>query len=168
MPHNHTSNPQAAVARAENTDLRTRLHALADEVAADGDLYVVEVQVRGQKGSRIIEVFVDADEGAGVDDMARLSRDLEFLLDTEDVVKGRYTLNVSSPGADRPLRLPRQYPQHIGRTLRVQYNENGEAAEAVGTLASVGDDSFTIEKDDGSDLDISFPDVTEARIQLPW
>lgn len=167
MPHNQSHNPQVAAARAENTDLRSRIHALADEVAGDRDLYVVDAQVRGQKGSRIIEVFVDADGGAGLDDIARLSRELGFLLETEDVVQGHYTLNVSSPGADRPLQLARQYHQHLGRTLRVTTEAEGTPTVRTGTLAAIDDDYFDLDVD-GTAERIAFPDVTEARVQLPW
>lgn len=154
-------------AQSQNTDLRSRIHALADEVASEGDLYIVEVQVRGQKGSRVLDVYADADEGAGLDDLARLSRDLEFLLDTEDVVKGRYTLNVSSPGADRPLLLLRQYPQHLGRTLKVTTETGGETAVRTGTLKAVSDGHLDLEVE-GTSERIDFNDVTDARVQLPW
>lgn len=167
MPQNPTHSSHAAAAQAQNTDLRSRIHALADEVASEGELYVVDVQVRGQKGSRVIEVYADADEGAGLDDLARLSRDLAFLLDTEDVVKGKYFLNVSSPGADRSLRLLRQYAQHVGRTLEVTTEADGEAVVRSGTLASVGDDHVVLEVDGVAER-IAFSDVTDARVQLPW
>ena len=167
MSDQPSQNPQAALARAENTDLRSRIRALADEVAADAGVYVVEVEVRGQKGSRIIEVFADADDGAGLDDLAKLSRELEFLLDTEDVVKGRYTLNVSSPGADRPLRLPRQYHQHVGRLLKVTTETPDGPHARTGTLTAVHDDAFELEVD-GQTERIAYDDVTDARVQLPW
>ncbi|MEM1043850.1 MAG: ribosome maturation factor RimP [Bacteroidota bacterium] len=168
MPHNPPVQPHVAAAQAENADLRSRLRALADEIAEDAGFYVVEVQVRGQKGSRIIEVFVDGDAGIGTDDLARVSRSLAFLLDTEDLVRGKYHLNVSSPGADSPLRLLRQYPQHYGRTLAVRYAVDGEEANALGALVGVGPQSITIEAGDGSSTEIPFADVTDARVQLPW
>ena len=167
MPQQPSENPQVARARAENADLSTRLHALAAEVAEDRGAFVVDVQVRGQKGSRVIEVFVDSDGGLGTDDLAEISRDLGFLLETEDVVKGRYHLNVSSPGADRPLVLPRQYAKHVGRTLAVQTGSGDEAHARAGTLTAVRDDSFDLEHD-GETETIAFADVTEARVQLPW
>ena len=101
MPQQPSDKPHVAAARAENADVGSRVRALAEEVSADREAFVVDVQVRGQKGSRIVEVFVDADDGVGSDDLARLSRDLAFLLETEDVIKGKYYLNVSSPGAER-------------------------------------------------------------------
>lgn len=159
--------PQAAAARAQNAGLREHVRALADEVAEGLGLYVVDVEVRGQQGSRVIEVFAASDEGAGLDDLAKLSRELEFLLDAEDAVKGRYTLNVSSPGADRPLRLPRQYRHHLGRTLTVTTETPDGPSARTGTLAAVHDDAFELEVD-GRTERIAYADVTDARVQLPW
>lgn len=167
MPDRPSENPQAAEARAENAGLHARIRALADEAVSETELYIVEVEVRGQKGSRVIEVFVDADEGAGLDDIARLSRDLEFLLDTEDVVIGRYTLNVSSPGAGRPLVLARQYRQHIGRPLKVTTETPDGPNARTGTLTAVAEDDFELDVD-GTPERIAFADVTDARVQLPW
>ncbi len=167
MPQQPSENPHVAAARAENSDLRSRIHALADEVASDGDAYVVDVQVRGQKGSRVIEVFVDADQGVGSDDLARLSRDLAFLLDTEDAVKGKYYLNVSSPGAERPLMLPRQYRKHVGRLFKVTTGTESVPVVRTGTLAAVRDDAFDLDVD-GTTETIPFADVIDARVQLPW
>ena len=167
MPQKSSDNPQVALARAENTGLRARIRGLADEIATDRDAYVVDVEVRGQKGSRVIEVFVDSDGGVGTDDLAGLSRELAFLLDTEEIVKGRYYLNVSSPGADRPLVLPRQYAKHVGRTLAVTTGSGDEATIRTGTLAAVRDDAFDL--DVGGEMHtIAFADVAEARVQLPW
>jgi ribosome maturation factor RimP len=167
MPQQPSEQPHVAAARAENVDLRTRIRALAEEVATDSDAYVVDVQVRGQKGSRIVEVFLDADEGVGSDDLARLSRSLAFLLETEEVVKGKYYLNVSSPGAERPLVMPRQYRKHVGRTLQVTTGSADAESVRTGTLAAVRDDAFDLDVD-GETETIPFADVTDARIQLPW
>lgn len=167
MPQQPSDQPHVVAARAENADLRSRIRALAGEVATDSDAYVVDVQVRGQKGSRIVEVFVDADEGVGSDDLARISRGLAFLLETEDVVKGKYYLNVSSPGAERPLTLPRQYHKHVGRPFEVKTGPETDPTVRTGTLVAVRDDAFDLDVD-GTTETIPFAEVTEARIRLPW
>lgn len=148
-------------------DLRDRIHALADEAAASTELFVVDVAVRGQKGSRVIEVYVDGPQGAPLDTLAGISRDLAFVLDAEDLIKGRYHLNVSSPGPQRSLIDPRQWPQHVGRNVRVKTGQ-GEAARTYrGTLTAVDGDAFTLD-DNGTAETVAFVDVVDARIELPW
>ena len=139
----------------------------AEEAAEGTPLFVVDVTVRGQQGSRVIEVYADADSGATPDDLAALSRALGARLEAEDLIKGRYHLNVSSPGADRPLTLPRQFPKHVGRSLRVVVGE-GEAQRTVdGTLTAADDDALTLDVDGGQEK-IPFADVADARVRLPW
>ena len=154
---------------SDNVALAARVRALAEEAVADADLYVVDVAVKGAPGSRTIEVYVDGDEGAGLDDMAGVSYRLGFLLDTEDLVKGRYRLNVSSPGSDRPLVLPRQYPKHVGRDLEVTYADGDEVVSVRGTLQAAGGDAVTLEVS-GQDAPTTIPydAIREARVLLPW
>jgi ribosome maturation factor RimP len=155
-----------------NLTLAERVRALADEAVAGTDLYVVEVEVRGREGSRVVEVYVDADRGAGLGAIAEVSNRLGFLLDTEDPIAGHYTLNVSSPDANRPLALPRQYPKHVGRTLRVSYladaADPGEEVTATGTLRAADARALTLELRDGGTIEIPFDAVREARVVLPW
>ena len=149
--------------------LTARIHALAEEAVAGADLFVVDVEVRGRVGSRVVEVYVDSDTGAGLDEIAETSRRLSFLLDTEDVVKGKYNLHVSSPGASRPLALPRQYPRHIGRDLRVTYTSDSEEATVVGTLSAAGADAITLTiKGQGDPTELPFSAIREALVELPW
>lgn len=133
------------------------------------DLFVVGVEIRGYQGSRVVQVTLDADAGAGLDDLAEASRRLSFLLDTEDTVKGHYRLDVTSPGADEPLRFPRQFPRNIGRNLEVRYRGEGEIDETVtGELTSATDTAITIETDNGEQFDIVHEAIREARVLLPW
>ena len=151
--------PTAPGAPDLGATLEDRVRALAEEAAGDTDLFVVGVEVRGYPGSRVVSVYADAEGGAGADDLAALSRSLSFLLDTEDPVKGRYRLDVSTPGADRPLVDRRQYPAHVGRTLAV--TTEGGAVE--GELVSVSDDAIDL-----GGTRLPFDQIREARVVLPW
>jgi len=156
----------------ENVTLAERVRALAEEAVAGTDLYVVDVEVRGRTGSRVVEVYVDADAGAGLDALTEVSNRLGFLLDAEDPVPGHYTLNVSSPDASRPLALPRQYPKHVGRTLRVSYladaADPGEEVTVTGALRAADARALTLELRDGGTVEVPFEAVREARVVLPW
>lgn len=156
------------IPQPELEELTARVHTLADETVADREAFVVDVNVRGRKGSRVVDVYVDAETGLAVDDLAEISRELSFLLDAEDFIKGRYNLNVSSPGADRPLTDRRQYRQHLGRQLDVRLREEDDPSDGVvGTLRDVSGEALVLEQDDAT-LTIPFDDIREAQVLLPW
>lgn len=155
-----------------NTDLAERIAALAEPVVAGHDIELVEVDVRGQRGSRVVRVVADADDGLDLDSIAVLSRELGDLLDEHDLVEGRHTLEVSSPGVDRPLRTARQLQRNVGRDLRLVRTraaiDRGEKGEVTGRLVSVDDDALLLRVDKGRELTVALADVDHAKVVLPW
>ena len=105
------------------------------------DCFCLEVK-EAQKG-RKIEVYIDCDQGVTFEKCQRISRYLEEHLDESNQVKENYILEVSSPGADRPLTLPRQYDKHIGRKLEVKLT-SGETLE--GRLVDVLDQGIVLNR----------------------
>ncbi len=149
--------------------LAERIRALAEEVLAATPYYLVEVHVRGHRGTRVVEVYLDSDDEMGLDDLAGVSRELEFLLDVEDTVEGSYKLEVSSPGADRPLVLPRQYRKNAGRPLRVKYEMEGTCDTVEGTLIEADEEAVAVEPGPGTPpRRIPYDAITEAKVLLPW
>jgi len=104
------------------------------------DCFLVEIKLQG---SSVLKVFIDNDAGLVVDQCRRVSRYLESYLDEEQWLGEQYTLEVSSPGIDRPLRLKRQYQKNIGRTLLV---ETKEGLKREGVLVEVVADGFFLEE----------------------
>lgn len=155
---------------AGHTTQRDRIREAVEEVLTGTDLYLVDFDLRGQKGSQVLDVFIDADERLDVSRLAGVSRELGFLLETQELMPGRYHLNVSSPGADRPLVLPRQFPKHIGRTLRVTYRlPDAETPEtAVGELRGVDDEGIDLAVPGAAPRRLPFATLIEAKVQLPW
>jgi ribosome maturation factor RimP len=143
-----------------------RVRTLVEEVI-DASMFVVEVIVRGRKGSRVVEVFLDGDEPLSIEALARVSREVGFLLDVEEVIDGKYHLNVSSPGLDRPLSLPRQYTKHVGRTLRVRFREGENERTVKGKLLETGEDGVVIAAGK-EELRIPFTEMVQAKVELPW
>ena len=152
--------------------LSQRITSLVEEILVDPDLFLVDVVLRGQKGSHVVEVYVDSEKGVNIDTLAVISRELGFMLETEELISGRYRLNVSSPGTDRPLRFLRQYPKHIGRTLNVKWVKNAElepSTESVqGQLIDVTDKAITLSLPQDSKLTIEFNTIEKAKVVLPW
>ena len=92
-------------------DVAERVRALASRVAGSYGLDIFDVQYRREGPGMVLRIQIDrpgagatAEESVSVEDCARVSRDLSAVLDVEDIVPTAYTLEVSSPGLDRPLR----------------------------------------------------------------
>ena len=99
------------------------------------------LDVKLHAGKRL-EVIIDCDTGVTFSTCRQISRHLESIIDEEQWLGPKYTLEVSSPGAERPLKLPRQYKKHLGRKLEVKTTE-GEEYE--GRLSEVTEESITLD-----------------------
>ena len=127
-------------------------------------IFLLEVRGKGSKYT----VYLDSDSGLSFADLQKISRYLEEKLETDRVVPENYTLDVSSPGADRPLTLPRQYSKHIGRDLLVKLNDE---TQKKGTLEAVEEESIVIgtkKKKETITEEISFADILESVVQISF
>lgn len=114
-----------------------------------------------------IFVDIDGDNGVNIDDCIELSRAIEGQLDRDEE---DFELNVSSAGADAPLKMPRQYRRHIDRELSV---ETLDGKNFCGTLADCDDDHFTLQtkgskKEASQMLTFSYSDVKTAKVVLTF
>lgn len=148
--------------------IANRVRALTEEVITGTSYFLVDVEVRGHKGTRVVEVYIDSKEDFGHDDLAIISKEVGFLLDVEDVVDGSYQLEMSSPGIKRPLKMPQQYQKNVGRTLRVRYQSDGSEEIVVGDLTDADDVEVELELASGERLRLPYQSITQARIELPW
>jgi len=148
--------------------LAEHVRELAEEVIAGTSYFLVDIEVRGHKGTRVVEVYVDSTEDLDHDDLAVVSKELGFLLDVEDVVDGSYKLEVSSPGIKRPLTVPQQYQKNVGRTLRVRYCIENDEEIVVGDLQRADDEGIELELASGEQIALTYDEVQQARIELPW
>lgn len=153
--------------------LKERIQAVVEETIAGTGVFLVEIAMRGRVGARIIEVFLDHDDGIGVDQLAALSRQIGLLLDASDLVDGKYRLDVSTPGVDRPL-VPRQLPRNIGRKLRLVVASDSALTDATkpeimeGTLVSADPDRIVVRDGTGHDREVSVQFINEVKVLLPW
>jgi ribosome maturation factor RimP len=133
-----------------------------------GEYYLVDLEATP---TGHIVVYVDGDEGVSLDACTQISRILETVLDEEPTLGGVYTLEVSSPGVSRPLRFPRQYIKHVGRTLRIELVSGGKIE---GTLTNTGHDTITLEvkpkdkKAKPEAQEIAFEDIKEAYVTVKF
>src|SRR6185436_20818554 len=127
----------------ENLELPAQIKHLADQHLAGSSHFVLDVKVNARLNPPRITVVVDGDAGITIDDCANLSRALSDAMHKENVLED-YNLEVTTPGIDQQLKLLRQYPKHIGRTLKIELREK----ETVrGKLQQVEPEAIVIEEE---------------------
>jgi ribosome maturation factor RimP len=120
---------------------RESLIKMAESLLKDPSHFVVDVVLSTKPGSKRVLVLVDGDQGISIDDCAELSRAMSTQLDEDDTWEDAYTLEVSTPGLDQPLKLKRQYVKNRGREVKVMTKDKQWIA---GKLAEVSEDSITL------------------------
>jgi ribosome maturation factor RimP len=161
----------------DETQLAERISALADDVASPLGVEVLDVVVKGSRGRRLVRVVadaaeLDADAGLDIDTIAKMSRQLGDALDEHDVVPGSFTLEVTSPGADRPLRRARDFARNVGREVRIDRTDAATDAadgerELRGVLVAVDESTLTLEVADDR-VELPLDHVDHGTVVLPW
>ena len=139
------------------------IRLLISAIIDGSDIFLVDVVLRGERSSKVIEVYIDTDKGISLEECSRISRELSVKLDETDIMTGRYRLDVSSPGLDRPLILRRQYEKNIGRMCRVTAEQRSEKITHEGILDTVSEESIQLQKK-GIRTEIAFAAIKETFI----
>jgi ribosome maturation factor RimP len=146
-------------------DTRDRLaEQLTGPIDALGlDLEAVDLTSAGKR--RVLRVAIDKDGGVTMDDIADATREVSRVLDDTSVMgEQAYTLEVSSPGVDRPLTLPRHWRRNTGRLVKVNPRD-GEAV--TGRITSSDDDGAVLDVE-GTEHRIAYADVKKAKVQVEF
>lgn len=99
------------------------IRTIAERVAASEGLSLVDVELKGGRSNALLRIYIDKPEGVSHADCQNLSEQIGAILDVEDAISGSYTLEVSSPGLERPLTKPSEYKHFVGRRARVVLRE---------------------------------------------
>lgn len=152
-------------------DLSAEIKQLAESKLTDPAHFVVDVIVSAKRGPKKVMVLMDGDTGISIDDCAKMSRALSETLDAMPELEESYTLEVSTPGVDHPLKLNRQYPKHVGRSLRVKWGEQS----AEGKLERVTDLAISLiivtgkgKKKEENTVVIPFSEIEKAFVLVSF
>jgi ribosome maturation factor RimP len=144
------------------------LEAVVRPVVEAAGLELVDVTFRREAGRRILRVTVDREEGVDLDTIAGTSERLSRRLDLEEFAPGPYTLEVSSPGVERPLRRPEEFVRRVGDKVKVRTTEPIEGARNhAGVLVAADEDGVTIATERG-ERTLRYGEISSARTVFEW
>lgn len=155
-------------------ELEEKISEIVTSLMDNEEHFLVDLNVKGLKGGKVkIAVFLDGDNGISIEDCAKYSRQLGQILEEDELVDKAYTLDVSSPGLDKPLKLKRQYQKNVGRKIQVETLDN---KTKTGVLKEVQESSIQIlpekkKKDKDKEtkmLELAFDQIKKTKVLVSF
>jgi len=148
-------------------DIAGEIRHLAESKLTDPAHFIVDVVISSKRGPTKILIVLDGDQGVGIDHCAFLSRELSKALDEVSYLEESYTLEVTTPGLDQPLKLIRQYAKNVGRKLKVKLKDT----TLEGTLSGTNSEKILLSQETGAGkkketktLEIPFSEIEKAFV----
>lgn len=148
----------------------SRVWELAAPLAETQGMEIIDIELRreGTRAGRVLRLYLDKAGGPNMDELSQVSRELSALLDVHDVVDGVYTLEVSSPGINRPLKRPEHFVPFIGKKIRVRTREMIHGRRSfLGPLLEVSADKITLNQD-GARCEVPFALIEKSNYEHDW
>ena len=145
-----------------------RVEAVAQPVLEEMELELMEVQYRREQSGWVLRLIIDKQDGVNLDDCAVVSRELSQLLDIEDFMGQAYSLEVSSPGLNRPLKSMADFQRFVGRKAKIKTIEPIAGEHVfVGKINQTEGESIVLEVG-RREVVIPFSQVTKARLEVEF
>ena len=143
-----------------------KVNQLVEPICADLGVELFDVDNAGG----ILRVTVEREGGVDIGTIALITRELSRALDHDDPIPGRYTLEVSSPGLERPLRRQSHFVRSVGARIKVKTKPHVEGERRLeGTLTAAGDDGIQLViNDDGTTRSLAYDDIEKANTIFEW
>ncbi len=147
--------------------VESKIKDLAAEICEREGFILYDVEY--VSGKKVVTIYVDKEGGVNLDDCAKVSSGVNFLLDVEDPIESKYNLEVSSPGLERKLTQKWHYENQLEKEINLVIKARTETSKALGAkqlkgiLKEVGDDSFKLESDKGL-VECPYEDVHKCNV----
>ena len=147
--------------------LITTMQGFVEPLLAGMTMELVEIQYRREGYGWVLRFFIDKEGGVTIDDCAMVSREISAYLEVEDLLDHAYTLEVSSPGLERPLKKREDYTRFTGRLARIKLLEPMDDGQRllIGTLLGLEGDVVTLVVD-GREVVVDMKNIARARLTL--
>ncbi len=152
----------------------TQIQAMVDPILDDFGLECVDIEFKREAQGQVLRIFIDKEGGVTLDDCVTVSRELGAVLEVDDPVPGAYRLEVSSPGLDRPLKIPRDFERFAGQPVKIKTfsmldpDQRGHSRKTFkGTLLGVTDDGVRMLQTDkkGGEVLLPFTEISKAHLE---
>jgi len=144
---------------------------VAERVTASRGFELVDIEAKRERDGYVVRLYVDKPGGVGLEDLQSVSEEVSAILDVEDPIESGYTLEVSSPGLDRPLKKEDDYRRFSGRLCRVStYEPIDGRRHWTGRLLGIeeGFVAVRLEREGGPDFRIPLAKIAHARLEVEF
>lgn len=139
----------------------------AEKIVKESDFFLIDLEYRGDNRNAIIEIIIDNTVGITADNCKLVSKRLGVIFDEEELITGKYRLDVSSPGVDRPLKFIEQYPKHLNRKFKIEYFKENEIETLEAKLVKIENSKlfFTEKK---NEIKVNFENIKSAKVLISF
>ena len=150
----------------ENLDpIVQQVSELISPILVDLGYELVEVQFRHEQHGQVLRIVIYKDSGIGVDDCAKVNREVSYLLDVEDVIDQAYNLEITSPGLDWRLKNERDFTRCMGRKVRIVLRDGSEPL--IGLIGEVDDGRVELDID-GDKKFVALDKIKKAKLVIEF
>ena len=151
----------------KNEDLEERARTLAKPVAQALWCELVDAVLTAEGGRRILRLYIDRPGGVTIDDCVDVSREFSTILDVEDFIPGSYSLEVSSPGLDRPLKREKDFEMFAGKKVKIRTKKAvGGRRNFKGTIKGTEEGSVIVADSGGESWTIGLDNIDKANLVI--
>jgi len=141
-------------------NIKTLVLSVLDEM----EIELVDVNLQGSNRKKVLRVYVHEDGGVTLDRCVKASRMISDLLDRKDIITSKYTLEVSSPGLDRPLKSARDFERNVGEKVKVLVCIEDKEREITGIIKEVTGETIYLQNKDNEIIHFEILNVKSAKI----
>lgn len=144
---------------------------VAGRVTASRGFELVDVEIKRQRGGHFVRLYVDKPGGIGLDELQSVSEEVSAILDVEDPIDSTYTLEVSSPGLDRPLKGVADYRRFLGRLAKLSSYELVDGRRHwTGRLVAATEERVTLRLEKEGDQEVTIPldKIAHGRLEIEF
>ncbi len=155
--------------------METEIKNIAEDYFSRSDYKIIDYILRGEKGTKVLEIYVDNRKGINIDELVKINHELDDLIEEKIASADISKLQVSSPGAERSFKFIWQLEKHVGRDIEASLKGDEEVSGKL-TMVSENDGKIGIEiqkKEKGKKnteeyREINFGDILESKIKLKF